>query len=84
MLFEEGLCDLEILRDFELADIWLRPEEGESSSNLSVGVYLGLRTLLSDHDLLELDKVGNESIFVDATVEESGTTSFSAPPGDQD
>ena len=84
MLFEKGLCGLKILIDHELADIGLRPKERESSSDLSVGVYLALRALISDDDLLELDEVSDESVLVYATVKESGTTSLSTSPGDQD
>ena len=84
MLFEKGLCGLKILIDHELAYIGLRPKERERSSDLSVGVYLAFRALISDDDLLELDEVSDESVLVDATMEEPGTTSLSTSPGDQD
>ena len=84
MHFHEGVGGLGFFFDHEFGDVRLRPEERERASDLSIGVDLGGATFIPDHDLFTLDEVCDIATFVDATMEESCATAFSATPGDQD
>ena len=70
MLIKEGLGSRKLFLDDKSRDIRLLPEEREGSPDLRIAVDLSLvgAWLLTDHDLLELDKVGNVAILIDATV----------------
>ena len=82
MHFHEGVGGLGFFFNHEFGDVRLSPEERESASDLSIGIDLSGTTFVPDYDLFTLDEVGNITIFVNATMEESCATALSATPGD--
>ena len=80
MCLKVGLGHLDISFNDECSYVRLGPEERESTSDLSVRVYLSAIGFISDGNLLELNEVGNVSIFVDTAVKEASSTAISTTP----
>lgn len=85
MLFKKWLGCHHLLFYDKFRDVGLSPKEWEGAPDLCVGIDVKRASLLlPDNDLLELNEVGNKTIFIDSSVEEAGTTSLSTPSRDQD
>ena len=83
--FEEWLRRWGFFLDYELGDVWLRPEKGERASDLSIRVEFGAAGLiLADDNLLELDEVGHEASLIDTTMQESSASALSPASRNQD
>ena len=84
MLFKERFGRTQLLVYYEFWNIRLRPKEWESASYLDVRIYLlGPILLLTDYDLLQLNKVGDKAIFIDSSVKESCASPLCSSPGNQ-